>query len=241
MPTAAVICPSARRPHNARELCEAFEDTADPASVDLILAVDDDDPHLPGYRQVEDAHPWITLWIAEGSPHRIGPIINQAAMDLLDSEAPPDLIGFMGDDHRPQTPGWNQILGGELKDRIGVAYGNDMHQRGKLPTACLISAPLVRAMGGLAPPGVGHLFLDDWWLRVGKVTHLAYRDDVIIEHLHPDAGKAPDDETYARGGRNYAVWSRDETAFDRYLHDRGPDGWDACLARIADLMRGAAR
>lgn len=230
--TAAVICPSARRPRNARELAGAFEKTASLEYTDLILAVDGDDPEMAGYRQVEDAHPWITLWIVQDSPHRIGPIINDIAAALLKSEAPPELIGFMGDDHRPQTADWDGILGGELDGRPGVAYGNDLHQREKLPTACLISATLVAALGKVVPRGLWHLYFDDFWLRAGRATHLAYRDDVIIEHHHPDAGKAAHDGTYAAGGRNPAVWEHDRAVFGRYLDD---GSWAADLARIAHL------
>lgn len=236
--TTAVIVPSARRPGSARRLAGKFLDTAADSAAALILAVDDDDPELPGYRAVRDAHPWIRLREIKDSPHRIGPIINAVAAELLDGEHPPDFIGFMGDDHLPRTRGWVQELTAELRARPGVAYGNDLHQRDALPTACIISAPLADALGYLVPPGMGHLFLDDFWKRLGEHTHLAYRDDVIVEHLHPDAGKAEHDLTYARAGRDSGTWYADDAAYEQYLNAEDADGktaWDRALARIAHL------
>ena len=232
MLTAAVIVPSARRPGNARELAREFGRTADTLFTELVLAVDGDDPHLGEYEALAGEHLWITLEVIRDSPHRIGPIVNQVARGLLGSAAPPELIGFMGDDHRPRTEGWPEILGGELAGRPGVAYGNDLHQRENLPTACLVSTPLADALGYLVPHGLYHLFFDDFWKRLGQATHLAYRDDVIIEHCHPDAGKSEHDAVYAAGGRNPAVWEHDRAVWDAYLRD---GSWAAALGRISHL------
>jgi hypothetical protein len=230
--TAAIMVPSARRPGSARRLAGAFAATASPSTT-LAFAVDDDDPELDGYLAVSKDFPWTELHLIEDSPHRIGPILNDMAGRILKiPELRPDFLGFMGDDHLPLTHGWDTELAGELRDRPGVAYGNDLHQGPKLPTACLISSRLVYALGYFVPPGMGHLFLDDFWLRLGHATHLAYRDDVIIEHLHPDAGKAEHDATYAAAGRDAGTWAADRDRLDAYL--RG-GGWDAAMARIAHL------
>ena len=236
----AWIVPSARRPHNARELAAAWESAATSLSTGLILAVDDDDPDLPGYEQVAVDHPWITLAVIQDSPHQIGPILNQVARDLLDLDTgpPPDLIGFMGDDHRPRTLHWDRELAAALARDLGVAYGNDLNQAEKLPTACLISAPVVAALGYLVPPGLDHLYLDDFWLQLGCATHLAYRPGVIIEHLHPTVGKAEFDQLYAAKGMNPDLFQRDGEAYRRYL---GSQEWEQVRNRLAALRPEAAR
>lgn len=234
MTTTAVVVPSAKRPQNASRLALAFrQTTADPDTY-LVLAVDDDEPYLDAYRNVRDAFPEVcSLRIMKDSPHRIGPIINDVIRDLLDEDPPPDFIGFMGDDHEPQTPGWDVNLVNALGGRPGVTYGNDRNQGSKLPTACLISTPVVAALGYLVPPGMHHLYLDDFWLMLGHATHLAYRGETVIEHLHPTVGKAPMDESYAAAGCNPEVFAADAARYQAYME--GGD-WAAALERLRPLV-----
>lgn len=229
----AVIVPSAKRPQNAKRLARAFRATiADPDTY-LVLAVDDDEPYLDAYREIRNTFSEVcSLRIMKDSPHRIGPIINDITRDLLDEEPPPDFIGFMGDDHEPKTPGWDADLVHALGGRPGVSYGNDMNKGSDLPTACLIDARVVAALGYLVPPGMHHLYLDDFWLMLGHATHLAYRGGTVIEHLHPTVGKAPLDDSYLAAGCNPEVFQADAARFDAFV--KGGD-WEAALARLAPL------
>ena len=44
--------------------------------------------------------------------------------------------------------------------------------------------------------------MDDYWAVIGKAAGCArYFPDVVVEHLHPLAGKAQKDEIYARSHR----------------------------------------
>jgi hypothetical protein len=231
--TTAVIVPSARRPQNARRLARAFRSTTEDPDTYLLLAVDDDDPFLDAYRTVQRVYSEVChLIVVKDSPHKIGPIINDVARDLLDAAVPPDFIGFMGDDHEPQTPGWDVSLVHALGGRPGVAYANDKNQGSKLPTACLISTPVVAALGYLVPPGMHHLYLDDFWLMLGHATHLAYRGETVIEHLHPTVGNAPMDEGYLAAGCNPQVFAADAERYRQYME--GGD-WAAALTRLRPL------
>ena len=50
----------------------------------------------------------------------------------------------------------------------------------------------------MAPQVMRHLYLDNFWKHLGEQTGgLRYLGDVVIEHLHPVAGKAPWDHRYA--------------------------------------------
>jgi hypothetical protein len=107
-------------------------------------------------------------------------------------------VGFMGDDHRIRTDGWDLTLA-VAAGPDGIAYGDDLNMGQKLPTAVLMAADLVRIAGYMAPPELGHLYVDNYWLELGrKLGTLAYRPDVVVEHLHPSVGKGPDDEQYRR-------------------------------------------
>lgn len=106
-------------------------------------------------------------------------------------------VGFMGDDHRPRTVGWDLLLMQDAGD--GIAYGNDLFQGARLPTSVVMHADIVRALEYMALPALGHLYVDDHWLALGRAMgKITYRDDVVIEHMHPSAGKAPTDDQYRR-------------------------------------------
>jgi hypothetical protein len=92
----------------------------------------------------------------------------------------------------------------------------------------VISSVIIRALGYMVPPGLEHLYLDDFWKRLGQdLGHLEYLPDVIIEHCHPNAGKATWDDGYERvnsPGQN--AWDR--AAYGAFLGGR----WPGELARL---------
>jgi hypothetical protein len=62
----------------------------------------------------------------------------------------------------------------------------------------LQSSRVINILGRYVPPGLTHLYLDDYWLRLGlELDRIAYLPHVVIEHLHPGAGKADSDAGYA--------------------------------------------
>ncbi len=104
----------------------------------------------------------------------------------------------MGDDHLPRTPSWDgRLLEGLRGMGGGFVYGNDLLRGQELPTAVAISSPVVAALGWMCLPGLSHYFVDDAWKALGGAAGcLRYLPDVVIEHLHPAAAKAPADATY---------------------------------------------
>ena len=105
----------------------------------------------------------------------------------------------MGDDHLPRTQGWDQALVQAIGLDTGFAYGNDLLQGANLPTAYAMSQNLVNELRGMTFPGCIHLFFDNFVKQLGiDLDCLKYLPNVIIEHLHPVAGKAEMDEGYAR-------------------------------------------
>lgn len=214
------LCASRGRPGNAADLRENWY----PVTVDaeLLIAVDSDDPDLDRY--VADG----PVEVMTGLPPGLGPVLNT----LADRYAPLyKHIGFLGDDHRPRTPGWDRALVDALGGKPGVAYGDDLFQGENIPTAALISSPLLLGLGYMVPPGVIHLEMDNFWKTLGRATTLAWCPGVIIEHMHPSAGKAPWDDGYARVN-SVESYSRDGLAYEQFLHNR----WAADLDRLKDYL-----
>lgn len=192
------LCPSRGRPTNAARLIEAHTDTAT-GDDQLVLIVDEDDPELAGYEVLitdyEGRTPAWQLIVQE--PRNLSQSLNHWAPRLCVFDD--DIIGFMGDDHVPRTNGWSDRIRLTLGNGSGVVYGNDLLQRVNLPTAVFITADVVRELGFFCPPAQRHLYLDNFWLELGKgIGSLHYLGDVIIEHMHPVARKAELDEHYQR-------------------------------------------
>jgi hypothetical protein len=134
-----------------------------------------------------------------------------------------DYICFMGDDHLPITKGWDTKLGEAIGDKAGIAYGNDLLQGENLPTAVVMSTKIIRALGFMSPPALKHLFLDNFWLAIGKALgNATYCPDVVIEHLHYINGKAAHDERYA-AVNNAEMHNADEAIFAEYMANEFAD------------------
>lgn len=131
-----------------------------------------------------------------------------------------DAFGFMGDDHVPRSPRWDAELYAAAVIPNGIAYGDDLLQRSNLPTAVLMDAEIVRKLGWLVPPGIKHMYIDNWWRDLGNALGtLRYVDHVVIEHMHPVAGKAEKDEGYRRTNTD-RMYTEDEAAYRAFI-DRG--------------------
>ena len=208
-----VIVPSRGRPANITALIESWKQTRTYAS--LLVVIDHDDDTLANYyTAVANAPDWVTLTVTERK--RLGPTLNEYALNNVQGY---DIIGFMGDDHRPRTHGWDQRFAASIATvgGIGIAYGNDLIQGVNLPTAVWMSSCIIETIGYMVPPGMIHLYLDDFWKALGlRLQRLTYLNDVVIEHMHPVAGKAEWDDRYAEVNAG-SMYENDGRLFQDYL------------------------
>ncbi|MFE1321609.1 hypothetical protein [Kitasatospora phosalacinea] len=190
-----VIIPTRGRPAAVGEIMQAW--TATGATADVLFAIDDNDPRLDEYTAVATALALAgdqrVRW-AVGPRLRLCGTLNEQA---LKAAADYRYLAFLGDDHRPRTHGWDARLRECLSGGPGIAYGNDLLMGEQMPTAVAMTADIVQALGYMAPPALVHLCLDLVWLDWGRgMDRITYMDDLIIEHLHPAAGKAALDAGY---------------------------------------------
>lgn len=212
-----VIVPSRNRPDAVAALAAQFALTATRADTSMVIALDDDDPKLDEYEALALEFE-SNVRIVVGPRARMGPTLNREAVAVAPFY---DIVAFMGDDHRPRTVGWDTVMHQVLDESPGVAYGNDLIQGANLPTAVFMTASLVEKLGYMAPPGLIHLYLDNFWVDLGRETNLTYRDDVIIEHMHPIAGRAEWDEGYLECNSG-AVQDHDAGEYRRFIRDDWP-------------------
>jgi hypothetical protein len=206
-----MVVPSRNRPHNAEAFWKSWQDTATTAA-DVCFAVDDDDPQLDAYHAVCGRMPGARLVI--GPRLRMVGTLNAVAVANADGYR---YLGFLGDDHRPRTTGWDQRFCEVLSTGTGIVYGNDLLQREKMPTAVAMTSDIVTTLGYFAPPTMVHLCVDLVWLELGKaIDRITYLPDVIIEHVHPALGKAPMDAGY-EDANSHERMSADSAAYFAYM------------------------
>lgn len=212
-----VVVPTRGRPKAARELALEFDATKMLESTSLLFAVDEDDPELPNYL-VELAG--LSHLLAVAPRIRMGPTLNRVAVQAAKDD-PGGIVGFMGDDHRPRTIAWDQRATLALKDSPGVCYGNDLIHGPNLPTSVFVSSRCINQLGYMNPPGLIHLYLDNFWKELGHATNLTYLGDVVIEHLHPIAGKADWDAGYVEVNSG-EMQEHDRLEFERFMAQDWP-------------------
>jgi glycosyltransferase involved in cell wall biosynthesis len=203
-----VLVPSRNRPQNIADLIKAFDDTE--TESDLIVIVDDNEPQMDAYLQLG-----CDIFVVEKRGKGMAKPLNFAARHFAHKYRH---FAFLGDDHRPRTKNWDVAFINSLDElETGLVYGNDLLQGENLPTAIAMTGDIVNVLGGMVPPEMIHLYLDNFWMRLGNdLNALRYMPEIIIEHLHPIAGKAKWDQGY-KDVNAEEVYSADKKVFDDYL------------------------
>lgn len=225
----AVIVPTRGRPGNAARLAEAFRETHALDAVPVFVA-DWNDPELPGYRKLLEQERIPRLIVRQDSTVRgMVPALNYAARKYAELY---EAVGFMGDDHLPRTANWDSRVMDELDSlEPRIVYGNDLLQGAALPTAVFMQSRMLQALGFMAPSQLQHLYVDNYWKALGEATgSLRYLPDVIIEHIHPAAGKAAMDEGY-RAVNSREVDTSDRTVWESYRDGPGFAAAVRCVNR----------
>lgn len=214
------LVPTRNRPAAAKELLETFNDLSDGTS-EIMFIVDDDDPQRMDYRQAVQDNLLVAspTWNGKG----INFLLNNYSMYYA-ARYPMDTkyIGFMGDDHRPRTKGFDGILLNAMKELgSGIVYGDDLLQGELMPTAVAMTADIIRTLEYMSPPELTHLCLDVYWLKLGQgLDRLKYVPEVILEHMHPAAGKAELDAGYERVNSE-AMMAKDGVVWHNFVLNGG--------------------
>lgn len=223
----AVVVPTRSRPHNVQRVVQAWHETGGFDAADLHFAYDADDMQAPQYGRLfrsmaEVRNVVLPTW------KPLVPKLNQVALNLT-MHYP--LVAFMGDDHVPRTQRWAHMLVERHLTGRGprIVYGQDGFMDSRLPTWWSMDSRIIRTLQGMVPAPVQHMYCDNAVLELGKAAMcLDYDERILIEHMHPVAGKAPTDAQYARVNRPQQ-YERDRVAFIKWL--RHGLATDATLVR----------
>lgn len=192
----AMIIPTRGRPDKALEAVSAINANSIHCC-DVILGVDDDQVELYTGAVMDTISDPMTYCQLRLNPRlRMNGTLNKIAAEVALHYK---YVGFMGDDHRVRTPGWDVTMMSVMEEvgNVAIAYGDDGHQGPNIPTAVVMTSNIIRKLGYMAPPELIHMYLDNTWKTWGEgLDVLRYVPHVKIEHMHPHAGKAESDAQY---------------------------------------------
>ena len=210
---------------NAAQLLSAHEELS--TASDLLFVIDANDPEHDQYHFEVGQELCMTI---DNTSRGMAYPINKAANAIVKQDKY-DFFAFLGDDHRPRTAGWDAILIQAMQKRPSMAYGNDLFQGQRLPTMIAMTSDIVKALGGMVPPKMKHLYLDNFWKKLGEdLGSLTYIDAVVVEHMHPVAGKAEWDEGYKEVNAQ-EVYSFDALAYQNYIQSEAYEALKKKLRR----------
>jgi hypothetical protein len=206
-----ILVPSRNRPQNIADLIVALDETETEA--DLIVIVDDSEPQMDAYLELD-----CDIFMVAKNGRGMAKPLNATANHFRNKY---HHFAFLGDDHRPRTKNWDLIFIEALHEMgTGLVYGDDLIQGENLATAICMTGDIVRELRGMVPPKMIHLYLDNFWMKLGKdLDKLKYIPEVILEHMHPIAGKAQMDQGYVDVNAP-DVYSADLAAFTDYIESR---------------------
>ena len=210
----AIAVPSRGRPHNLKRLSEALKKTCT-GEYELIVRIDNDDPKMLEYLQIADVH------FIVGERIFFTSSVNELAR-LADEEGFTH-IAILGDDVLPETVGWDEKMISALNGELGVVYGSDgledLHGP-DLPTHVVVPIEMYQKLGWIGLPTSRHLFLDNAWRELGKLTNFIYLKDVKLSHLHRWNKAAPNDQTYEEAN-DKVKRDQDKLAFETWRDGPG--------------------
>jgi hypothetical protein len=195
-----VIVPTRSRPEAVPRVMQAWADTnAYAEGAELLFVIDHDDPQREKYADVF-AHATPGDWRVASIPQWLPLVPKLNAFAVHRARFSDAAIGFAGDDHLPRTRGWVRAYLDTLRELgTGIVYGDDGYQHENLPTQWAMTSDIVRELGAMVPAPVEHLYCDNAIRDLGREADcLSYLPEVLIEHMHPAAGKAENDDQYAR-------------------------------------------
>jgi glycosyl transferase/beta-hydroxylase protein BlmF len=191
------------------------------ARIEILIYVDEDDPEKFNYLV---SHKNLTADPAVSRLLNIDllvdePLTTPLINNILADRAQGDILMIANDDQVYVDKNWDVRIDEEaakFPDDIYCMWFNEGRYREKICTFPILSRKWVDTLGYIEPFLFEHFNCDLWTWQIGQmIDRLHYIPDILVEHLHPDTGKAAADETTERnlkGGRP----ERDKTIFTKF-------------------------
>ena len=202
-PSISLLLPTRGRPELVQRLFRSIVETTRLLDqVEVVLYVDEDDTSSHDL----DSKDFSVVRI-------VGPALTMGGYNSACLEkARGDVLILANDDMVIRTQGWDDrvlAMHDEFDDQIYLGYANDLFKKSRFCTFPILSRRTCELLVEPYPRDYRRAFIDVHLFDIFKrlqhagFDRIRYYDDLIFEHLHYRAGKAPYDETYgyARNGR----------------------------------------
>ena len=171
-----VMVPTRGRRAQCERLLKSFTETA--TCADLLFITDPDDQDTYEGMDWGDA----TCAVLDPREYLTGKL-NKTALAMADLYP---VLQWARDDNVFVTPAWDKIMLAALEDLggSGWVYPDDK-RRADVPEHWMVSSDVVKALGWMANPVMGHYFIDNSVAEIGKRAGLIrWCPEAVIEHLH---------------------------------------------------------
>lgn len=161
-----LFCPSRGRPKAAAELHATFQASVT-GNAQLVFLLDEDDPTAKDYRG--------NVIVGEPTGDPTGPLNREAL------RCPEAIVGFIGDDSRCETRGWDRMVEQALREP-GFSWGMDGTNESPWPSTCFISRDIVQALGWMVPPAFRRGYFDVAWVHLAAGSNSAHLIPAMFRH-----------------------------------------------------------
>ena len=137
-----------------------------------------------------------------------GPSLPISTMtNVMYSQSSGEIIMYCADDVVFRTPRWDKRVTNELPNptkeiqMLGPSDGSRNFP--KIITHGFVTRKMAKTLGYLLPPFFGAEYGDTWLTEIARKSNcLSIAGDLLIEHMHPNWGKAPSDSLYEARDRD---------------------------------------
>lgn len=212
------LVPTLNRPQNIQDFSTGIDiNTKEPENVEIVFGIHEED--IESINKIKELNPKLKIDIRYEIINRYkdGKVHLSFLWNQLYSRAKYPIIGYFGDDVLCHTPGWDIEVKKEFeKDKTILVSTNDVHiQRGKKATLFFTHKSVHDKIGFYLNPKYRRWYMDAFWDIVFKhAGKLHYRQDIVMEHLHPDVFENRLDDTYKNmegyKSSDKEIWVSDE-------------------------------
>ena len=221
----SLLLPTRGRPEGVRRLLESIARTASrPRSIEVVIRADADDAASHAFEQAP-----LAVRVLVGRPDKMGRMVRQCYQASAGR-----IIGQFNDDLLCRTAGWDEAIARALaayRDGVALAWCDDGFRGGRICNFPFLTRQCCEMLGGPCPPEYNRDYIDthlfDIFGKLSELGHrrLAYLPNVLIEHLHVEAGKAEADATALKprpqaDELTYLAWEDQRAAMARRLARR---------------------
>jgi SAM-dependent methyltransferase len=195
----SILVPTLNRPQNMENFARSVNDTAKyPENIEIIFGIQDDEKSTQKAIELQSK---CKVVIRPEPITRLfkGKINLSFLWNQVYAKAQHPILGYFGDDVVFHTPGWDEEIRREFAaDKTVLVCCNDVHiQRGRVATLFFTHKCVHDKFGFYLDDRFYRWYMDTYWDQVyRRAGKLHYREDLIMEHLHPTKFPEKTDATY---------------------------------------------